>query len=107
MDGRIPKDLCHTASKVAVALLALRGVMRSRRINLDNVSIHPVVIVRPTNGEMPRQIPNLARHYPVADHISHKTVLLITHGWGDVRFPADTYLAPRDKLLATHFVGMA
>ena len=56
---------------------------------------------------MPRQIPNLARHDPVADDIRNEAVLLIPRGRGDVRFLADTYLAPRDKLGATHFVGVA
>jgi hypothetical protein len=67
MDRSIPKDLCDTAPKVAVVLLALHYVHRSRPINLDHTSIHPVVIVRPTNAEMPRQISNLARHHPVAN----------------------------------------
>ena len=107
MDGSIPKDLCNTALKVAVAVLALRYVHQSRQINLDHASIHPVVIVRPTNGEMPRQLSNLALHHPVADKIRNQTVLLITRGRGDVRFPADTYLAPRDQLLATHFMRVA
>ena len=59
------------------------------------------------NGEMPWQIADLTRHDSIADDISNKAVLLITRDGRDCRFLSDKDLASRDKLLATHFVGMA
>ena len=50
---------------------------------------------------------HLACHHPVANDICNEAVLLVSRGRGDVRFPADTHLAPRDKLRAADFVGVA
>jgi hypothetical protein len=71
------------------------------------MSVHPVIIRRASNGEMPWQITDLAHHYPVANNIGDEAVLLIARGGRDHFFLSEADLAPRDKLGPAHLVGVA
>ena len=71
------------------------------------MSVNPVIIRRTSNGKMPRQISDSARHYPIANNVCNEAVLLVAHCGRDHCFLSDVDLAPRDKLGPAHIVGVA
>ncbi len=107
MHWLIPKNNCNAAPKIAVALLLFCFIEWLRWIHLDHSSIHPIVIVGMSNGEMPWQITDIARHDPIANNVCNKAVLLIACGGRDQCLLSETDLAPRNKLGAAHFVCVA